>query len=161
MTASSPKVLLVCNQRVRDVDLLPSDLQRLSTFATWEWLHLEGGQTFHPNKDPVAIGQLIERAVDVDCIVVCHGSPMITADGMDRAPNLKLVGELEGDRFAYRIDVEAAWKRGIRTVDTTHDSSETHLVLFLCGDKSAYINGLAIPIDGGFLNSGFMPEPEE
>lgn len=40
-------------------------------------------------------------------------------------------------------------------------SLETHLVLFLCGDKSAYINGLAIPIDGGFLNSGFMPEPEE
>ena len=26
-------------------DLLPSDLQRLSTFATWEWLHLEGGSS--------------------------------------------------------------------------------------------------------------------
>ncbi len=33
------------------------------------------------------------------------------------------------------------------------------LVLFLCGDGSTYINGTAIAIDGGFLNSGFMPEP--
>ena len=32
------------------------------------------------------------------------------------------------------------------------------LVLFLCGAGAAYINGAAIPIDGGFLNSGFMPE---
>ena len=34
------------------------------------------------------------------------------------------------------------------------------LVVFLCGDESSYINGAAIPVDGGFLNSGFMPEPE-
>ena len=33
------------------------------------------------------------------------------------------------------------------------------LVLFLCSDNSTYINGTAITIDGGFLNSGFMPEP--
>lgn len=32
------------------------------------------------------------------------------------------------------------------------------LVVFLCGAGSAYVNGAAIPIDGGFLNSGFMPE---
>ena len=29
----------------------------------------------------------------------------------------------EGDRFASRIDVEAAWERGIVTVDTTNGSS--------------------------------------
>lgn len=33
------------------------------------------------------------------------------------------------------------------------------LVLFLCSDQSSYINGAAIPVDGSFLNSGFMPEP--
>ncbi|MDP6455381.1 MAG: hydroxyacid dehydrogenase [SAR202 cluster bacterium] len=123
MTASIPKVLLVCNQRTRDQFLAPSDLERLSTFATWDWLHLEGGEAFAPNDAPSAIRQLADRVGDFDSIVVCHGSPTVSADMMDRAPNLRVVGELEGDRFAYRIDVEAAWKRGIRTVDTTNGSS--------------------------------------
>ena len=34
------------------------------------------------------------------------------------------------------------------------------LVAFLCGPGGNYINGAAIPIDGGFLQSGFMPEAE-
>ena len=34
------------------------------------------------------------------------------------------------------------------------------LALFLCGSQSTYISGTAVPIDGGFLNSGFFPEPE-
>jgi NAD(P)-dependent dehydrogenase (short-subunit alcohol dehydrogenase family) len=32
------------------------------------------------------------------------------------------------------------------------------LVLFLCSEKSTHINGAAIPIDGAFLNNGFMLE---
>jgi len=34
------------------------------------------------------------------------------------------------------------------------------LVLFLCSTKASHINGAAIPIDGGFLNNGFMLECE-
>jgi NAD(P)-dependent dehydrogenase (short-subunit alcohol dehydrogenase family) len=34
------------------------------------------------------------------------------------------------------------------------------LVLFLCSDKANHINGTAIPIDGAFLNNGFMVEPD-
>ena len=34
------------------------------------------------------------------------------------------------------------------------------LVLFLCSDESAHISGTAIPIDGAFLNNGFMLERE-
>lgn len=123
MTASIPKVLLVCNNRTRDQYFTPSDLERLSAFATWEWLRLEGGNAFGPNEDLEAIRQLTSKIGDVEGVVVCHGSPTVSADMMDRAPNLKVVGELEGDRFAYRIDVEAAWRRGIRTVDTTNGSS--------------------------------------
>ena len=141
MTASDHKVLIVCDQRVHDMSLLPSDLDRLSTVADWEWLRLEGGVPFGPNEDPAAIEQLHERVGDVDCLVVSHGSPMISAEVMDAAPDLKLVGELEGDRFAYRIDVESAWQRGIRTVDTTQGSSypvsEWALALILISLRNA------------------------
>ena len=123
MTSFRPKVLIVCNQGVRDASLLSEDLERLSAFADWEWLRLKGGVSFGPNEDPGAVRRLMERVGDVDGVVVSHGSPMISAEVMDGAPELKIVGELEGDRFAYRIDVEAAWERGIRTVDTTHGSS--------------------------------------
>ena len=34
------------------------------------------------------------------------------------------------------------------------------LVLFLCSDRSTHISGAAIPIDGAFLNNGFMLENE-
>ena len=123
MTASRRKVLIVCNREVRDASLLPADLDRLAAIADWEWLRLEGGVSFGPNEDPGAIGQLMEKVGDVDGVVVSHGSPMISAEVMDGAPSLKIIGEMEGDRFAYRIDVESAWERGIRTVDTTHGSS--------------------------------------
>ena len=141
MTVSNPKVLIVCNQRMRDVNFLPSDLERLSIMAAVEWLHLEGGPQFGPNEDPGAVRQLMDAISDVDCIVISHGSPMIGADVMDLAPNLKMIGELEGDRFAYRIDLESAWERGIRTVDTTQGSSypvaEWALALILISLRNA------------------------
>ena len=165
MTASQHRVLIVCNQRVRDMSLLPSDLDRLSAIADWEWLHLEGGVAFGPNEDPDAIRQLTERVGDVDCLVVCHGSPKISADVMDGAPNLKIIGELEGDRFAYRIDVESAWERGIRTVDTTQGSSypvaEWALALMLISLRNAGASFRSIlagearqptPNDFGYIN---------
>ena len=123
MTVSRPRVLIVCNRGVRDASLLPVDLDRLAAIADWEWLESEGGFAFGPNEDRGAVRRLMEKVGDVDGVVVSHGSPIISAEVMDGAPELKIVGELEGDRFAYRIDVEAAWERGIRTVDTTHGSS--------------------------------------
>ena len=141
MTRPRPKVLLVCSREVRDLSFLAEDLERLSAVAEWEWLELEGGEAFGANEDAGAIGQLMARVADVDGVVVSHGSPRVSAEVMDAAPQLKIIGELEGDRFAYRIDVEAAWARGIRTVDTTHGSSypvaEWALGLILISLRSA------------------------
>lgn len=124
VSPAKPKVLIVSNQRVRDVYLDPKDLARLETFADWEWLRSEGKETFDSaDADPAARDALLGRVGDVEGIVVCHGSPRLDATVFDRAPRLRVVGELEGDRFASRIDVEAAWERGIRTVDTTNGSS--------------------------------------
>jgi phosphoglycerate dehydrogenase-like enzyme len=141
MASSRPQVLLVCNRYARDHYLVPPELERLQAFAGWEWLAAEGGSGFGPNDDPAAAAQLRERVGDVDAIVVCHGAPRIGGEVMDRAPRLRLIGELEGDRFAYRIDVEAAWARGIRTVDTTNGSSypvaEWALALILVSLRNA------------------------
>ena len=123
MTSARPRVLIVCSREVRELSFLAEDTELLGAVADWEWLELEGGAAFGANEDPRAVRQLVERIGDVDAVVVSHGSPMISADVMNGAPKLKIIGELEGDRFAYRIDVEAAWARGIRTVDTTHGSS--------------------------------------
>ena len=123
MTDSRPKVLIVGDQRMRDLSLLPADLDRLAAIADWKWLHLEGGAAYGSNEDSDAIRRLLDSVGGVDAIVVSNGSPLISAEVMDAAPRLRIIGELEGDRFAHRIDVEAAWERGIRTVDTTHGSS--------------------------------------
>jgi D-3-phosphoglycerate dehydrogenase len=123
VTIERPTVLIVCNQHVRDHYLAERDLERLTSFADWVWLRAEGGTDFGANDDPSAIAALIDQAAFAEAIVVCHGSPRIGQDVIQKAPRLRFVGELEGDRFAHRIDTEAAWERGIRTVDTTNGSS--------------------------------------
>ena len=141
MTSKKLKILLVFNQKVRDKYILDSDLKRLSKFATWEWLNLEGGNHFESNDSPEAIRHIKDKVSDKDCIVVCHGSPAINKDVIDKATNLKFIGELEGDRFANRIDLKTAWESGIKTVDTTHGSSypvaEWALALILISLRNA------------------------
>jgi len=141
VTARRPKVLLAFNQRVYEDYFRPADRERLSRFAAWEWLPSEGGQHFGANDDPVARAALLARIGDADGLVVCHGAPLIDAAILEAAPRLTLIGELEGDRFAERIDLDAAWARGVRTVDTTHGSSypvaEWALALILISLRNA------------------------
>jgi phosphoglycerate dehydrogenase-like enzyme len=63
--------------------------------------------------------------------------PRVTKTIFDAGKKLKFVGELEGDRFAGRIDVQAAKEAGVVVVDTTHSSSwpvsEWALALALMG----------------------------
>lgn len=141
MTSFRPKVLLACSQNVREHYLPSSEIERLETFADWEWFPCEGGGIYDTNKDLESATQLSKSIDEFNGLVLCHGSPTITAEMMDAAPNLKIIGELEGDRFASRIDLEAAWERGIRTVDTTNGSSypvaEWALALILISMRNA------------------------
>jgi phosphoglycerate dehydrogenase-like enzyme len=141
MSAATPRVLIVFDPKLRETYLPQADLDRLSAVAEWEYLPLTGGQSFRANDDPAARATLLERIATADAVVVCHGSPRIDEEVMAAAPRLRLIGELEGDRFGDRIDTEAAARRGIRVVDTTNGSSypvsEWALGLMLIGLRNA------------------------
>ena len=123
MSDNRPKVLLAFNADVRHTHMAPEDVRRLDALADWDWFPCEGGGIYDSNTDPDAPGQLAERLPGHDALVVCYGAPTLTGDLLDAAPSLKFIGEMAGDRFASRIDLNAAWARGIRTVDTTNASS--------------------------------------
>lgn len=92
-------------------------------------------------RDAEAEAELAAFAADLDVLVVCHGAPFVSAEVIAAAPRLELLGELDGDRFAYRLDVAAAEARGVLVVDTTHGSSwptaEWALALALIGRRNA------------------------
>jgi D-3-phosphoglycerate dehydrogenase len=124
LPSGRPKVLLAFSDFVRKGYIEDADLARLEQFADWDYLRCEGeGSTTSANTDPANIAALRDKIGVYDALVVCHGAPTLTAEVLDAAPNLCIIGELEGDRFATRIDLDAAWERGIRTVDVTNGSS--------------------------------------
>jgi phosphoglycerate dehydrogenase-like enzyme len=127
MSAERPKVLLVTNRDVYERQILPAERERLQRFADVEWLECTVSfdrttWTSVPD-DPEATRAVASRIGDVDGLVVCHGSPRIDDQILAVAPRLRIIGELEGDRFAARIDVAAAQARGVRVTDTTNGSS--------------------------------------
>ncbi len=146
MTAR-PRVLICCNSTVRREYVTGEGLDRLDHLADWEWLPSEGtssrvGVWGGPSEDPADAMRLRSKLADgFDALITCHGAPYLDASLLDAAPRLKLVGELEGDRFANRIDIEATIQRRVRVVDTTHGSSlpvaEWALGLMLIGLRNA------------------------
>ena len=120
---SQPKILMAFSRRAYDRVIDDAQLKRLATFAHYDWLECEGWGIDQANDDPAVIAALAERIGEYDGLMVCHGAPRIDRALLDRAKRLRIIGELEGDRFAARIDLEAAWERGVRTVDTTNASS--------------------------------------
>ncbi len=136
-----PHVLIACSERVRHGYLPPAELTRLAQIADWAWFASEGGNIYQASEDAAARARLARELAGVDALVVCHGAPRVDAAILDAAPRLRFIGELEGDRFATRIDLDAAWARGIRTVDTTNGSSypvaEWALALMLIAMRNA------------------------
>lgn len=141
--SSRPRVLIACNERVRTRYVTQPDIERLARFADWEWLELNVPFTSWTEGtiDEEASARLAAVLPQYDGLVVCHGAPRITPELLDVAPKLKIIGELEGDRFAARIDVEAATARGVRVTDTTNGSSypvsEWALALMLIALRNA------------------------
>jgi phosphoglycerate dehydrogenase-like enzyme len=139
-----PKVLIACGQRVRDRYFPSEEIQRLETFADWDWFPCEGGNIHEASQDTEAAARLAGHVADVDAMVVCHGCPRIDEAILNQADKLRFIGELEGDRFSVRIDLDAAWARGIRAVDTTNGSSypvaEWALGLILISVRNAGAN---------------------
>lgn len=119
------QVGLVCNRGFFESDVDPAQVSRLEQFGDFRWHEMNepSGWNDLPAPDDESVVSIVEFAHDLDALIVCHGAPRITARIMDGCRSLKLIGELEGDRFAARIDVEDAHSRGIRVTDTTHGTS--------------------------------------
>jgi len=141
------RVLLCSNSTVREQYATGEGVPRLERLADFEWLASEGtsnrpGVWGGPSEDPADAERLRSRLAEgFEALIVCHGSPYIDASVLAAAPHLKIVGELEGDRFANRIDTEACAAHGVRVVDTTHGSSlpvaEWALGMMLIGLRNA------------------------
>lgn len=122
-----PKILLVSTSGAREQMLRPTDVERLHQFADLDWLEcnvpFDRTRWTEVPDDPKSTALVASRVGTIDGLIVCHGSPRISDAILDAAPSLRIIGELEGDRFAARIDVEAAQARGVQVVDTTNGSS--------------------------------------
>ena len=138
-----PVVGIACNRETYGLDVGDIDRQRLEAVSELRFEEFDLPTSW--DEPPVADADTDARfrtfVSGLDAIVVCHGSPRVTAEAMDASPNLRFIGELEGDRFAQRIDVEAAIERGIRSIDTTQGSSypvsEWALAMMLIGLRNA------------------------
>jgi phosphoglycerate dehydrogenase-like enzyme len=146
MTRNLPQVGIACNKSVYESYFAEIDLARLRQFVDFQWKEFNEETSWDsaPETSDQVKSEFIEFTKGLDALVVCHGSPRVDELVFAASPRLSLVGELEGDRFAQRIDVEAASIRKIRTVDTTHGSSypvaEWALGMILIGLRNAGVH---------------------
>ena len=71
--------------------------------------------------------------------------------GMVMTPMTKMVYEREPELRAQRLKRMPARREA-------QPEEVANLVIFLCSEKATHINGVAIPVDGAFLNNGFILE---
>ncbi|GAB3601572.1 NAD(P)-dependent oxidoreductase [Microbacterium tumbae] len=121
-----PRVGVIVTAAARQRYFFPDAVERLGRSAEVIWLELEGPDrtTGAPPEEPELVERVRAFVRDLDALVVGYGSPRITDEIMADAPRLRMIGDTHGDRFAARVDVEAAARRGIVAVDTTNGSSD-------------------------------------
>jgi hypothetical protein len=119
------QVGLACSADVQRAYVDPVDVARLAPVAdlSFQPFSVPSGLGGPAPRDAAAEKALGAFAADLDVLVVCHGAPFVSGEVLARSPRLTLLGELEGDRFAYRLDLAAAQRAGVRVVDTSHGSS--------------------------------------
>lgn len=119
------KVGIACREEARVGYLAPADLDRLGLIAdvSIETFDVQGETWGQIPVVPEQDDRLAAFASDKDVLVVFHGAPRVTERVLAASPQLRLVGDIEGDRFAGRIDVAAARAAGVIAVDTSHSSS--------------------------------------
>ncbi len=137
------QVGLACSDYIRERNVDDADLARLQPFADFSFhaFSVASDLSGPAPRDAAAEAELARFAATLDVLVVCHGAPFVSAEILAAAPSLTLLGELDGDRFGYRLDVAAAHRQGVTVVDTTHGSSwptaEWALGLALIGLRNA------------------------
>ena len=109
-----PRVLFAFNQHFYQRCVQPSQIERLASFADYLWDE-KGGY--------LSESGLREAIRDVDGIMIGSGCPKLTTDIIEGGERLKIIADMDADRFAHRLDIETAFDRGIRVVDTTNGSS--------------------------------------
>lgn len=137
--ARRPRIGIACNAETRKLYLGQDDLERLERLGEVlvEEYDVQGADWTMTPTVPEIEDRFLSFVADLDVLLLCHGGPRVTARVLAGARHLRLVGELEGDRFAGRIDLRAAKEVGVLVVDTTHSSSwpvsEWALALALVG----------------------------
>jgi phosphoglycerate dehydrogenase-like enzyme len=143
MSGQRPKVGLACSEPIFRTYIDPADVRRLESRADFlfQAFSLDNSGLQPVPRDAAAEAGLARFASDLDVLVVCHGSPYVSDEVLQRATRLSLLGELEGDRFAHHFGVDAVAARGLRVIDTSHGSSwptaEWALALALIGLRNA------------------------
>jgi len=138
-----PRVGIVCTAAARARYVAPASLERLAASADVAFLELPGASRTSgtPPDDPQLTRRMCAFVGDLSALVVGYGSPRVTEEVLAASPILEMVGDTHGDRFAARIDVAAATRRGVAVVDTTNGSSapvaEWALALTLIGLRNA------------------------
>jgi phosphoglycerate dehydrogenase-like enzyme len=118
-------VVVCASREFARVHVLERDLARLAAAASADLVLTDatGGGHQQVDADQTARDRLRAALVDADALVLGPGAPRVDAALLAAAPRLRFAGELEGDRFSPRLDLPAAWARGITAVDTTNASS--------------------------------------
>ena len=139
-TASSDRrrIGIACNDETRKLYLHPDDLRRLERLGRVDLEEYDvTGRDGEVLEDSEVEDRFISFAADLDVLLLGRGAPRVSQRVLAASPRLKLVGEIEGDRFSGLVDVPAATNSGVLIVDTTHASSgpvaEWALALALVG----------------------------